>query len=249
MRQTTSNKKLRRAGISGPNVSFGNIPAAHATQRVRHRRQQAETINDPLIDPHTEYAEGLRLAGERYFFSRNSKLTSDAKAHYGTKCQVCDLDFGQFYGPLGRVILSAITSIRQSERSEARMDGRAQNAARRCSHALRTNCHKLIHRRKAPRHVAGRVASSRIESAENGRRMPVIVASRQSRAWGLLSVRKARGVPIVVPMGRTIAETGGQWRNRNTLKIQHPHTLSYSGGQWRTLPDKQCKAGVQGSSP
>jgi HNH endonuclease len=108
---------------------------------------QGEMINDPLIDPHAEYAEVLRLAGERLFFSRNSKLRSDATALYGARCQACGLNFSEFYGPLGDGYIECHHVDPLSERSElewteglkTRIDG---------VNVLCANCHRMIHRRK-----------------------------------------------------------------------------------------------------
>ena len=58
-------------------------------------------------DTHEEYIEARRLASERYFFARNPKLVKRAKEIHGYKCQVCDFDFFDRYGSLGKKFIEA----------------------------------------------------------------------------------------------------------------------------------------------
>ena len=66
-----------------------------------------------------EYAEGRRLARERYFFARSPGLVKAAKERYGYRCQICDFEFSRHYGQLGAEYIEVHHLNPLSDRPEA----------------------------------------------------------------------------------------------------------------------------------
>jgi 5-methylcytosine-specific restriction protein A len=81
---------------------------------------------------------------------RNGKAARAAKKHHGTRCQACDLDFGESYGPLGDGFIEAhhLRPIASLEEGVAFAYDVALDFAVLCS-----NCHRMIHRSDEPADV------------------------------------------------------------------------------------------------
>jgi 5-methylcytosine-specific restriction enzyme A len=81
---------------------------------------------------------------------RNGKAARAAKKHHGTRCQACDLDFGECYGPLGEGFIEAhhLRPIASLEEGIAFAYNVALDFAVLCS-----NCHRMIHRSDEPADV------------------------------------------------------------------------------------------------
>jgi 5-methylcytosine-specific restriction protein A len=81
---------------------------------------------------------------------RNGKAARAAKKHHGTRCQACDLDFGESYGPIGEGFIEAhhLRPISSLEEGVAFAYDVAADFAVLCS-----NCHRMIHRTDEPADV------------------------------------------------------------------------------------------------
>jgi 5-methylcytosine-specific restriction protein A len=52
-------------------------------------------------DPRQTYSEGTLTQVKVNRYERDPRARQDCLDHYGYRCQACDLDFGERYGPLG----------------------------------------------------------------------------------------------------------------------------------------------------
>ena len=102
---------------------------------------------DADIDPHYEYAEGRRLASERYFFSRNPRLVRLAKERSKGICQVCGFDFAAVYGKLGEGYCEVHHLNPLSERSDQDWDEGLTTSLEDVV-VLCANCHRMVHRQR-----------------------------------------------------------------------------------------------------
>lgn len=96
-----------------------------------------------------QYEEGQRLSREATVLSRNSKLVSQAKAHYGTICMACGFDFGETYGSMGEGYIECHHLKPLAGRSGIAAPTKLAEVTVLCS-----NCHRMVHRQKTPLTVA-----------------------------------------------------------------------------------------------
>ena len=99
------------------------------------------------VELHEEYAEGLRMSRERYFFSRNSRLVQNAKEYYGYKCQVCAFNFENTYGDIGRGYIECHHLNPFSERAESEWSEELVTSLDEVR-VVCANCHRIIHRHR-----------------------------------------------------------------------------------------------------
>lgn len=95
----------------------------------------------------TIYKEGERLIGEIQFFKRDPVLVRRAKNKLGFKCQVCNFNFEEKYGELGKEFIECHHLNPFSERDEKEWTKNLQTNIEEVS-VLCANCHRMIHRRK-----------------------------------------------------------------------------------------------------
>lgn len=94
------------------------------------------------LDAHREYAEARRAVAERQHFARNPALVRAAKEFYGTRCSVCEFDFGGTYGDRGEGYIECHHLNPLGEREEADVTRTTvADVAVVCA-----NCHRMIHR-------------------------------------------------------------------------------------------------------
>ncbi|HGM7194907.1 TPA: HNH endonuclease [Serratia marcescens] len=92
------------------------------------------------------FTEGLRQRKETSFFSRNPRLVSIAKEIHGYRCHVCNFDFEEYYGDIGKGFIECHHLNPLSERnSEEIIQTHLKDVITICS-----NCHKMIHKRSPP---------------------------------------------------------------------------------------------------
>jgi 5-methylcytosine-specific restriction endonuclease McrA len=141
-------------GVREPIRIQQGLYMGRCTARLYAVLRQALALEEPMLtdvsapaERHEEYAEGVRAARERYFFSRNASLTTRAKEHYGPTCRGCGFVFEAGYGELGRGYIECHHLDPLSERSEEEwtegIRSRLEDVAVLCS-----NCHRMIHRRR-----------------------------------------------------------------------------------------------------
>jgi hypothetical protein len=99
------------------------------------------------MQPHVDFAEGQRMAKERYFFARNPHLAKRAKERYGYVCQVCAFDFLAVYGELGRGYIECHHLNPLSERPEQEWTEKIRTSLDDVA-VLCANCHCMAHRRR-----------------------------------------------------------------------------------------------------
>jgi 5-methylcytosine-specific restriction endonuclease McrA len=98
-------------------------------------------------NPHKVFSEARRLKAETYFFARNPRLAQKAKEYYGTRCQVCGFDFGEFYGPWGEGYIELHHLRPLSERPEEEWEEQLLTEISDVT-VLCANCHRMIHRKR-----------------------------------------------------------------------------------------------------
>lgn len=92
------------------------------------------------------FSEGLQQRKEISFFSRNPRLASIAKELHGYRCHVCDFDFEEYYGDIGKEFIECHHLNPLSENnSEKIIQTHLKDVITVCS-----NCHKMIHKRTPP---------------------------------------------------------------------------------------------------
>jgi 5-methylcytosine-specific restriction enzyme A len=64
---------------------------------------QTDLADEFGIPPQTSITETRKYAYHRKI-ERNRTSANHAKKFHGTRCQACDLDFGERYGKMGRVL-------------------------------------------------------------------------------------------------------------------------------------------------
>lgn len=122
----------------------GSRPTQFILQRVNsiadivRRDLTALTIEE---SPEAYYTEGKAHARLVNTHERNPRLRAEAIRIHGTRCQVCEFSFAEFYGELGKgfVEIHHLRPVAGYE-GEVRVDP-AQDMA-----ALCANCHRMIHR-------------------------------------------------------------------------------------------------------
>ena len=89
-------------------------------------------------DPIQNFDEGFKKHIVKEVSSRDPRLTAAAKKLYGTKCSVCDFDFGKYYGDHGDgfIEIHHLHPIARGSRKSTVEDVRPV-----CS-----NCHRMLHR-------------------------------------------------------------------------------------------------------
>lgn len=87
------------------------------------------------------YAEGKRLTREQTSFARNPALVKDAKALYGTKCQICGFDFAAFYGDVG----DGYIEMHHLDELGLRVPSSQATSIDRVR-VVCANCHRMLHR-------------------------------------------------------------------------------------------------------
>jgi 5-methylcytosine-specific restriction enzyme A len=108
-------------------------------ENPRHRLYPDE------LDPDGTYSEGARKQVLVNAYERDSRARKACLKHHGFRCAVCDLSFGERYGPLGeRFIhvhhLRALASLGKSYRVDPKCD----------LLPVCPNCHAMLHRKDPP---------------------------------------------------------------------------------------------------
>jgi predicted HNH restriction endonuclease len=90
-----------------------------------------------------EYFEGRKSLRYSSYYERNSKLRARVIALYGTKCQICDFDFQEFYGERGKDFIEVHHLRPVSElKDETQVDPDTDMTV------VCSNCHRMIHRKR-----------------------------------------------------------------------------------------------------
>jgi hypothetical protein len=103
---------------------------------------QTDLADEFGIPPQTSITETRKYAYHRKI-ERNRTSANHAKKFHGTRCQACDLDFGERYGKIGKGFIEAhhLRPIGTLEEGIAVKYDVAVDFAVLCS-----NCHRMIHR-------------------------------------------------------------------------------------------------------
>jgi len=94
-----------------------------------------------------DFPEGKIVERKHKARERNSKVTQIAKSDFKTKhgrlcCEICDFDFQEHYGELGKDFIEAHHTIPVSEMTDGDTT-RPEDIALLCS-----NCHRMVHKRR-----------------------------------------------------------------------------------------------------
>lgn len=95
------------------------------------------------VTPFTTYEEGqvTRVSVDRYERDRRARKT--CIDHHGTRCSVCDVDFGDRYGPLGSGFIHVHHLVELSSRGTSTETDPIEDLRPVCP-----NCHAMLHRRR-----------------------------------------------------------------------------------------------------
>src|SRR5262249_14093330 len=111
---------------------------------------QTDLAEEFGIPAQTSITEVRKYANHRKI-ERNRTAAHYAKKFHGTRCQACDLDFGERYGEIGRGFIEAhhLRPIATLEEGVPVKYDVAADFAVLCS-----NCHRMIHRFSDPSDLA-----------------------------------------------------------------------------------------------
>lgn len=108
--------------------------------KIRKQPYNSKTKNEIF------FKEGIRQRKEVSFFSRNPRLVLMAKEVYGYRCNVCNFDFEDFYGDIGKEFIECHHLDPLSESDTKEIAGtHLEEVITVCS-----NCHKMIHKKSPP---------------------------------------------------------------------------------------------------
>lgn len=130
-------------GIFDYSSHHGNHPT-HFTLRRKTSYIRASVISDlDSLLVEEEYFEGQKNQRFTNFYERNAKLRAVAILYHGTKCKICDFDFGKVYGEHGADFIEVhhmqpVISLQEPTKVDPRTD----------MTVLCSNCHRMIHRKK-----------------------------------------------------------------------------------------------------
>jgi hypothetical protein len=99
---------------------------------------------DEIRDP-TSLHEGAVTQVVVNAYERNPRARQECIAHYGSRCSVCDFDFEQVYGEIGRDFIHVHHLVPLSEIGKEYQINPVQDLRPVCP-----NCHAMLHRRMPP---------------------------------------------------------------------------------------------------
>lgn len=110
--------------------------------------QEAPVFTDEY-PPGATYREGERtqVLVNRYERDRNAR--DACIQHFGTRCRVCEIDFGEVYGEIGKGFIHVHHAVPVSEQREGYHVDPVRDLVPVCP-----NCHAMLHRRNPPYSVA-----------------------------------------------------------------------------------------------
>ena len=111
----------------------------------------SEDISEEELDAGAETIREKRRYRYHRRIERDSSAGKKAKKHQGYVCKACDFDFEKRYGPLGEKFIEAHHLTPLSELPEGKtvsLDPETDFAV------LCANCHRMIHRKDAPKDLA-----------------------------------------------------------------------------------------------
>lgn len=103
---------------------------------------------DEVTDP-SEYVEGAVVEIRTNGHERNPAARAACIAHHGHRCAVCDLDFGEAYGPLGDGFIHVHHVRPLGEANGKRAVDPVRDLVPVCP-----NCHAMLHRTRPPLDVS-----------------------------------------------------------------------------------------------
>lgn len=108
-------------------------------------RSVEATVTQDLDSLHDEetYGEGGKGWQFTSYYERNPKLRAAAILCHGTKCKICDFDFGEFYGERGAGYIE-VHHLRPVSRRKDEVKVNPKNDMT----VVCSNCHRMIHRKK-----------------------------------------------------------------------------------------------------
>lgn len=126
------------------------VPFLTAIMTVLDEKDDAKTTAssyssaDEIREP-TGLLEGATKQVVVNAYERNSRARQACIAHYGSRCSVCDFDFGQVYGEIGRDFIHVHHLVPLSEIGKEYQIDPVQDLRPVCP-----NCHAMLHRRMPP---------------------------------------------------------------------------------------------------
>ena len=98
---------------------------------------------DSLDAEETSFEEGSRKQRFTNYYERNPRLRLAAIRYHGTKCSICEFDFGEYYGDHGVGYIEV-----HHLRPVSRLGKKTTVSPKTDMSVLCSNCHRMIHRRK-----------------------------------------------------------------------------------------------------
>lgn len=123
-----------------------NLPHSNSRDRTfwinpDHARSNPNLFPDEIDSP--DYPEGAKSTVTVNRYERSSKARLQCIAHYGCKCVICEIDFGERYGPIGRDFIH-VHHLKEISRAGGEYTVDPINDLR----PVCPNCHSMIHRRQ-----------------------------------------------------------------------------------------------------
>jgi len=125
-----------------PLAAFSNSLTSPFTGTTRGFASKTSTDHLDHEGPHIEGARRKRVATS---VERNPKARAACIAIHGTRCHVCEIDFEEVYGILGRGFIHVHHLMPLATADEARLVDPVQDLRPVCP-----NCHAMLHRRTPP---------------------------------------------------------------------------------------------------
>lgn len=101
--------------------------------------------SEPITAQPAIYREGARFSVISTVIERNPLARDACIAHYGCKCNVCDVDFGKIYGEIGAGYIHVHHRVEISTRPDEYTVNPIEDLIPLCP-----NCHAMAHRERPP---------------------------------------------------------------------------------------------------
>lgn len=98
---------------------------------------------DSLDAEESSFEEGSKKRRFTNYYERNPRLRLAAIRYHGTKCSICEFDFGECYGDYGRGFIEV-----HHLRPVSRLGKETTVSPKTDMSVLCSNCHRMVHRRK-----------------------------------------------------------------------------------------------------
>lgn len=112
---------------------------------IENSNKEIEMDKEEEVSVKIPLTEGNMIVIKVNKYERNPNAREECLKHYGYRCFVCNFNFEEYYGPIGKEIIEVHHLTRISESDETYVIDPIKDLRPICS-----NCHTMIHSRKNP---------------------------------------------------------------------------------------------------